>query len=100
MDEAFPQNPFLPKNLHERAQSRAIADVIASGIQPLQNLKVLKYAAKEGESLNLDWARYWVKEGFDSLESIVSSTAGKYSVGNDITIADIVLLPQVTKARQ
>lgn len=74
--------------------------MIASGIQPLQNLKVLKYTAKEGESLNFNWAHRWVKQGFDSLESIVSSSAGDYCVGNQITLADIVLVPQVTKARQ
>ncbi|KAL5283944.1 GSTZ1.2 family protein [Megaselia abdita] len=100
LDEAFPQKPFLPTNIYQRAQSRAIADVIASGIQPLQNMKVLKYTAKEGESLNLNFARHWIKEGFESLEEIVSSSSGKFCVGNEVTIADIVLIPQVTKARQ
>lgn len=100
LDEAYPRNPFLPSNLYQRAQSRSIADVIASGIQPLQNNKILQYTCKEGETKNLHWARHWVKEGFVSLEAIIASSAGKYSVGDNITLADIVLLPQVTKARQ
>lgn len=100
MEEKFTKHPILPNSIHERAQSLAIANIIASGIQPLQNLKVMKYAAEDGQKLNLEWARHWIQQGFESLEAIVRSTSGKYCVGDQVSLADITLVPQVTKARQ
>lgn len=99
LEEAYPKNPILPRDLFERAQVRAISDVICSGIQPLQNLKVQKYSTKNG-SLNFEWANYWISQGFSSLDKILEKSAGDFCSGNEITMADCCLIPQIANAKR
>ena len=42
LDEKFPAVPLLPKDPMARFRSREIAHIIGTGIQPVQNLSVLK----------------------------------------------------------
>ncbi|KAJ8929489.1 hypothetical protein NQ314_017821 [Rhamnusium bicolor] len=76
---------------------REICDIIASGIQPLQNLTVLIHVGEEKKN---DWAKYWINRGFRAVEKLLCSSAGKYCVGDDITLADCCLVPQVFNARR
>ena len=38
-----------------------LALVVASGIQPIQNLAVLRYV---GLDKKMEWAKHWITEGF------------------------------------
>lgn len=71
--------------------------VISSGIQPLQNLIVLIYV---GEEKKKEWAQHWITRGFRAVEKLLSASAGKYCVGDEITLADCCLVPQVFNARR
>lgn len=71
--------------------------VISSGIQPLQNLIVLIHV---GEEKKKEWAQHWITRGFRAVEKLLSSSAGKYCVGDEITLADCCLVPQVFNARR
>ena len=42
LDEKYPAVPLLPKDSMSRYKSREIAHIIGTGIQPVQNLSVLK----------------------------------------------------------
>ncbi|RXM91745.1 Maleylacetoacetate isomerase [Acipenser ruthenus] len=77
-----------------RAQVRMICDHIASGIQPLQNLYVLQKIGAE----KVEWAQHFIVHGFQALEVILLQTAGRYCVGDEISMADICLVPQVYNA--
>ena len=44
-------------------KARRIALIIASGIQPIQNLAVLKYV---GDEKKIEWGHYWIEKGFHS----------------------------------
>ncbi|XP_068948395.1 maleylacetoacetate isomerase isoform X1 [Petaurus breviceps papuanus] len=88
---------LLPQDPKKRASVRMISDIIASGIQPLQNLSVLK---KMGQETQLTWARAVINSGFGALEHVLQSTAGKYCVGDEISMADICLVPQVANAER
>ncbi|KAI6657683.1 hypothetical protein LOD99_427 [Oopsacas minuta] len=59
------------------------------------NLRVLNKIGKDGSA---EWGHYWIKHGFDALEAILKETAGKYCVGNEITMADLCLVPQFFNA--
>ncbi|PNI84440.1 GSTZ1 isoform 19, partial [Pan troglodytes] len=59
---------------------RMISDLIAGGIQPLQNLSVLKQVREE---MQLTWAQNAITSGFNALEQILQSTAGIYCVGDE-----------------
>ncbi|XP_044927814.1 maleylacetoacetate isomerase isoform X3 [Mustela putorius furo] len=80
LEETRPTPRLLPKDPKKRAQVRMISDTIASGIQPLQNLSVLKQVGQENQ---LAWAQKVIHTGFDALEQILRSTAGKYCVGDE-----------------
>ena len=71
--------------------------MISSGIQPLQNLIVLIHV---GEEKKKEWAQHWITRGFRAVEKLLSACAGKYCVGDEITLADCCLVPQVFNARR
>ncbi|XP_042876336.1 probable maleylacetoacetate isomerase 2 isoform X2 [Penaeus japonicus] len=96
LEEAFPKKPLLPKDLFKRAKVREICEIIGSGIQPLQNLSVLQ---KIGET-KMEWGHFYIQKGFVALEQVLADSAGKYCVGDEVTIADCCLVPQVYNANR
>lgn len=98
LEETRPnQRPLMPQDCFKRAKVREICEVISSGIQPLQNLIVLIYV---GEEKKKEWAQHWITRGFRAVEKLLSACAGKYCVGDEITLADCCLVPQVFNARR
>ncbi|XP_006157143.1 maleylacetoacetate isomerase isoform X4 [Tupaia chinensis] len=95
LEETRPTPPLLPQDPKQRASVRMISDLIAGGIQPLQNLSVLKQVGQEKQ---LAWAQKAISSGFNALEQILQSTAGKYCVGDQVSMADLCLVPQVANA--
>jgi maleylacetoacetate isomerase len=91
--------PFLlPKDdLKKRAQVRSLSNIIACGIQPIQNLKVLQYVGAEKKA---EWGKHWIEQGFNGLELALGKTSGKYCLGDEITMADLCLVPQVFNAQR
>ncbi|XP_020841842.1 maleylacetoacetate isomerase isoform X4 [Phascolarctos cinereus] len=61
------------------------------------NIAVLK---KVGQETQLTWAQSVIGSGFRALEQVLQSTAGKYCVGNEISMADLCLVPQVANAER
>ncbi|XP_028251395.1 maleylacetoacetate isomerase isoform X1 [Parambassis ranga] len=96
IDETRPGPCLLPADPKARAQVRMISDLIASGIQPLQNLYVIQKIGAE----KVQWAQHFIDRGFQALEPILKQTAGKYCVGDEISMADICLVPQVYNAER
>ncbi|KAH8251842.1 hypothetical protein KR038_009364, partial [Drosophila bunnanda] len=97
LEQARPQPSLLPQDPVIRAKVNEIVQLICSGIQPLQNVGVLEHIGKD---TSLEWAQHWISRGFSGLERILSQSAGKYCVGNELTMADICLVPQVHNARR
>nr|XP_046268685.1 maleylacetoacetate isomerase isoform X2 [Scatophagus argus] len=96
IDETRPGPRLLPADPKKRAQVRMISDLIASGIQPLQNLYVIQKIGAE----KAQWSQHFIDRGFQALEPILKQTAGKYCVGDEISMADICLVPQVYNAER
>ncbi|XP_056101482.1 maleylacetoacetate isomerase isoform X1 [Rhinichthys klamathensis goyatoka] len=96
IEETRPQPRLLPADPKQRAHVRIICDIIASGIQPLQNLYVIQKIGAE----KVQWAQHFINRGFEALEPILKQTAGKYCVGDEISMADICLVPQVYNAER
>ncbi|CAG8695016.1 8316_t:CDS:2, partial [Scutellospora calospora] len=78
---------------------RSLVQAIASDIQPLQNLKVRKYIERSGANKD-EWIKFCICKGFDGVEKQLEKTQGKYCVGDEVTLADVCLLPQVYNARR
>ncbi|XP_021946450.1 maleylacetoacetate isomerase [Folsomia candida] len=99
LEDLYPEIPMIPKDRFGKAKVKEISDIINSGIQPLQNLSViLKFSSVPDE--RTEWARFWIAKGLDALEIILSETKGKYCVGDQITIADACLYPQIAAAER
>ena len=101
LDETHPQPPLLPKDPIARAKVRALSELIACDIHPLNNLGPLRYLKNtlgQEQSAIDTWYRHWVLDGFEALEKLIET--GPYSCGDAVTIADICLVPQLYNARR
>lgn len=99
LDERFPEHPLLPEDLYLRAKARGLAEIINSGIQPLQNLSTTK-AVKAFGGDEVMWPKSFIADGLTAFERVASETAGQFCVGDTLTIADCCLLPQLASARR
>ncbi|RJE19104.1 Maleylacetoacetate isomerase [Aspergillus sclerotialis] len=75
-----------------RALVRTLSQIIACDVQPVTNLRILKEVDKLGAD-RATWSRDLIEKGFGAFESIVKNTAGRFSVGDVITMADVCLVP-------
>jgi maleylacetoacetate isomerase len=101
LDETHPDPPLLPKDPVARAQARALAEIVACDIHPLNNTGPLRYLKREmsQEQSAIDaWYHHWVIEGFEAFETL--TRPGPYACGSEVTVADICLVPQVANARR
>ena len=101
LDEVYPEPPLLPADALERAKVRALAQIVACDIHPLNNLIALQYLKRtlKHEQAEIDaWYHHWVIEGFSALEAMMQP--GPYACGAHVTLADICLVPQVFNARR
>lgn len=103
LEERYPDaRPLLPKDLKQRAAVRQAVAVVSSGIQPLQNLRVGRYVEDKlgGPQERLLWMQHWIATGLRALEEAVALTAGRYCFGDEVTLADVVLVPQLASAER
>lgn len=105
LDEVYPEPALLPADALARAQVRALAQLVACEVHPLNNLRVLKYLVGElgvDEAAKLAWYRHWIAEGFTAMEATLSSapSSGDFCHGGTPTLADICLVPQVYNAER
>ncbi len=102
LDEQYPDPPLLPDAPLARARVRAFAQVIACDIHPVQNLKVLTRLGELG--LGQDqvsrWARQVIDEGLDACDRLIAAADGPYCFGDQVTLADLCLVPQLVNARR
>lgn len=99
LEEEYPDQPLLPHASYDKAIVRQLCQMINAGIQPIQNLKVLKKISTEQDERK-KWAQLWITEGFTALEKKLEETSGHYSFGNDLTLADMFLIPQCYNANR
>lgn len=102
LDEVYPEPALLPADPVARAHVRAFAQVIACEVHPLQNLKVLKMLRQRGlsEDAVTQWARDVIEDGLAACSRLIAAIDGPYCFGESITLADIVLIPQLGNARR
>ncbi len=101
LNETHPQPPLLPADPIERARIRAVSQIIACDIHPLNNLGTLQYLKRTlgQEQTAIDaWYHHWILTGFEAIEKMLKP--GPYSFGAQVTLADICLVPQVYNARR
>ena len=93
----------MPRDPVDGAHVRALALTIACDIHPLNNLRVLKYLSGElglPEQERDAWYIHWIREGLPALEAMAKPAAGRFLFGDQPTIADVCLVPQLYNARR
>jgi len=101
LEETVPAPALLPRDPFDRSVVRAMAEVVACDVHPLNNVRVLRalkqdFGADEPQ-LN-QWARRWIAAGFDALETMIERHGGRYAFGDSPTFADCALAPQIYSA--
>lgn len=103
LDETYPEVPLTPSDKQQRYLVKAMAQDIAVDIHPLNNLRVLQYLTNTldvNDDQKSRWYATWIIKGFDALEQRLQQTRGKYSVGDQVTLVDVCLVPQVYNAKR
>lgn len=102
LEESYPQNPILPRDPWDRARARELAMIVASGIQPLQNLRVQKYFSEDPKERER-WSRHFVESGLRLFEAKLAADpqrGHRYCLGDSLSLADVFLVPQVYNAKR
>ena len=113
LDETHPSHPLLPGNALARARVRALAQMIACEIHPLNNLRVLKYLKNRlqvDDAAKDAWYQHWVRQGLEAFERQLGLLAAEraasglapsvYCWGEQPTLADCCLVPQIFNGKR
>jgi maleylacetoacetate isomerase len=102
LDQVHPEPRLIPLGTHSRARVLEFAALIACDIHPVNNLRVLRYLETElgvTAQQKSDWYRHWIAEGMESVERMLArENSGPWCFGNQPTLADVCLLPQISNA--
>ncbi len=103
IEERWPEPALLPQDAYDRAIVRAMTQLIAADIHPLNNLRVQK-VLRDQFSATPDqiqaWMARWITDGLAALEQMIVVHCGGFAFGDQPTLADCVLVPQVYAAER
>ena len=94
---------FLPSSATDCARVRSISYAVAMEIHPVCNLSVASFARREsGGSIEMkDWMQAFIPTGLAAVERMLDHVdTGSCCHGDQVTMADICLVPQVYNARR
>mmetsp|Transcript_11802 Transcript_11802/g.11738 ORF Transcript_11802/g.11738 Transcript_11802/m.11738 type:complete len:85 (-) Transcript_11802:32-286(-) len=46
----------------------------------------------------MQWGQFYIAKGLEAFEQLLKETKGKYCVGDELTLADVFLIPQLYNA--
>lgn len=105
LDEIWPEPALLPDDSAGRARVRALAQLVACDIHPLNNLRVMQFFDREWNVPQAErelWTQHWMRTGFQALEDMLvgSQDTGRFCHGDSPGMADCCLVPQLYNARR
>ncbi|MBN9080353.1 MAG: maleylacetoacetate isomerase [Rhizobiales bacterium 62-17] len=104
LDDMHAEVPVMPRDARGRARVRALSQMVACDIHPINNMRVRNHIRDlfPGDpDAVANWMEIWSKAGFDALEARLASDTetGRFCHGDTPTMADACLVPQVANAR-
>ena len=103
LEDVAPEPKLLPTGAVDRALVRQMVEIINSGTQPVQNLRVMQKLGRDfelGKDSQLRWSKDWIEYGFVAFNKMVELHGGAYSFGDSLSLADLCLVPQLYNARR
>jgi len=105
LEERYPDPPLLPTDTNDRAHVRALAAIVGCDIHPVNNrriLEALRHRFGADEAAVNDWCATWISAGFDAFQALVDAQGrcGPFAFGEQPTLADVYLVPQIESARR
>ncbi len=100
LERMAPSPPLLPADPFAAARAWQLAEVVNAGTQPLQNSAVLLRVKNELRGDEQAWARHFIARGLTALEALARDSAGRFLVGEAVSVADVCLVPQLYNARR
>lgn len=105
LDAKWPEPPMVPSDAAGRARVLGLALAVAADTHPLTNVRVLNFVENEmgaGKEGRAQWIDHWCRKCFSGLEERLSreSETGTFMHGDNPTIADTCLIPQMFFARR
>ena len=105
LDETHPEPPLLPRDPAGRARVRALAEIVACDIHPINNLRVLRYLhgpLGHDQSAIETWYNHWIATGFEAFERLLAADkrSGEFCHGDTPGLADIALVPQAVNSER
>lgn len=98
LEREYPSPQLIPTDPILRAKVLALTNIISCDIHPLNNPRVLKYVTGPLEGSDQDkqvWYEHWIETGFKAVHELLENENGAFCFGDEPTIADCVLIPQV-----
>lgn len=99
LDERLNPGTLVPRDPLQRAHARALAELVNSGIQPLQNLSTTNRVKELGGDERA-WVQHFMAPGLAAFAALAAPQAGQYALGDAPTIADCALAPQIYSAHR
>jgi len=105
LEETHPTPPLLPKDPRGRARVRGLALIVACEGHPPLVPRIRRYLDRElnlRESQQTEWRRHWTLETLTALEKHLArdKETGRFCHGDTPTLADCVLVPQISNAQR
>ena len=104
LEQAWPQRSILPKDAYSQSYIRSISLITIADTHPLVVPRVRGFLHKtygQDEAGQGAWARHWFNEGSKAIEARLHNEklCGKYTFGDEVTLADFALCSHVIGAR-
>lgn len=101
LEEKHPDVPMLPSTSdpEARAMVRTLVDIVCVDIQPPTNLRIMRRVRELGGSAE-EWNLQLMTQGMAAYENVAAGTAGRYSFGDEVTLADACLIPAIWNAQR
>lgn len=101
LEERFPAPALLPSDSLARARVRELAQIVNSAMQPFQNTGTTNFLKEVAPDLDrARWYGHFLGRGLATLEARAKALAGRFLVGDQLSIADTLLVPQLYAARR
>jgi maleylacetoacetate isomerase/maleylpyruvate isomerase len=104
LEEKHPRPALMPGDSLGKARVRALSDLIACEIHPLNNLRVLQHlkrALGQNEDQVNAWYRHWIADGLAKFEAeLLLNKTTRFCFGDSPTMADCCLVPQIFNAKR